>query len=49
MDNGIRIIMQFINTFLILILRKYLIIANVNKNPKTERSENISRGGSMVK
>ena len=49
MDNGIRIIMQFINTFLILILRKYLIIANVNKNPKMERSENISRGGIMFK
>jgi hypothetical protein len=49
MDNGISIIMQFINTFLILILRKYLIITSVNKNPKMERSQNISRGGSMVK
>jgi hypothetical protein len=49
MYNGISIIMQFINTFLILILRKYLIIANVNKSPKMERSENISRGGRMIK
>lgn len=49
MDNGISIIMQFINTLLILILRKYLITTSVDKNPRMERRENRSRGGSMVK
>ena len=44
MDNAISIIMQFINTFLSLILRKYLIITNVNKNSKMEKAKTYREG-----